>query len=57
MTLYIESGSSWKNSYNENFNSKFSDVILNCEIFETLFEAKVALTLRVVEGVGAGQEI
>ncbi|HJL62898.1 MAG TPA: IS3 family transposase [Candidatus Marinimicrobia bacterium] len=42
-TLYIEPGSPWENGYNESFNGKFRDELLNCEIFETLFEAKVLI--------------
>jgi len=40
-TLYIEPGSPWENGYNESFNGKLRDELLNCEIFDTLFEAKV----------------
>ena len=32
-TLYIEPGSPWENGYNESFNSKLRDEILNTEIF------------------------
>ena len=42
-TLYIEPGSPWENGYNESFNGKFRDELLNCEIFDTLFEAKVLI--------------
>jgi len=42
-TLYIEPGSPWENGYIESFNGKFRDELLNCEIFETLFEAKVLI--------------
>ncbi len=42
-TLFIEPGSPWENGYNESFNGKFRDELLNCEIFETLFEAKVLI--------------
>jgi putative transposase len=42
-TLYIEPGSPWENGYNESFNGKLRDELLNCEIFETLFEAKVLI--------------
>ncbi len=42
-TLYIEPGSPWENGYNESFNGKFRDELLNGEIFETLFEAKVLI--------------
>ncbi len=40
-TLYIEPGSPWENGYIESFNGKLRDELLNREIFETLFEAKV----------------
>ena len=42
-TLYIEPGSPWKNGYNESFNSKLRDEILNTEIFSSLKEAKVLI--------------
>jgi transposase InsO family protein len=42
-TLYIEPGSPWENGYIESFNGKFRDELLNCEIFETLSEAKVLI--------------
>ncbi len=42
-TLYIEPESPWVNGYIESFNGKFRDELLNCEIFETLFEAKVLI--------------
>ncbi|HJO48449.1 MAG TPA: IS3 family transposase [Candidatus Scalindua sp.] len=42
-TPYIEPGSPWENGYNESFNGKFRDELLNGEIFETLFEAKVLI--------------
>jgi transposase InsO family protein len=42
-TLYIEPGSPWENGYIESFNGKFRDELLNCEIFDTLFEAKVLI--------------
>jgi transposase InsO family protein len=38
----------WKslgNGYNSSFNDKFRDELLNCEIFETLFEAKVLIEM------------
>jgi transposase InsO family protein len=34
-TLYIEPGSPWENGYNESFNSKLRDELLNGEIFTT----------------------
>ncbi len=42
-TLYIELGCSWENGYNESFNAKLPDELLNCELFETVFEAKVLI--------------
>ena len=42
-TLFIEPGSPWENGYNESFNSKLRDEILNTEIFYTLKEAKVLI--------------
>jgi transposase InsO family protein len=40
-TTYIEPGSPWENPFVESFNGKLRDELLNCEIFETLLEAKV----------------
>lgn len=42
-TLYIEPGSPWENGFNESFNGKLRDEILNTEIFYTLKEAKVLI--------------
>ena len=42
-TLYITPGSPWENSYIESFNGKLRDELLNVEIFDTLFEAKVLI--------------
>ena len=42
-TLYIEPGSPWENGYNESFNGKLRDELLNREIFYTLKEAKVLI--------------
>jgi putative transposase len=39
--LFIEPGSPWENGYNESFNGKLRDELLNREIFSTLWEAKV----------------
>jgi transposase InsO family protein len=39
-TLYIEPGSPWENGYNESFNGKLRDELLNGEIFYSLAEAK-----------------
>jgi putative transposase len=40
-TLYIEPGSPWENAYSETFISRFSDELLNREVFADLLEAKV----------------
>ena len=42
-TAYIEPGSPWENGYNESFNGKLRDELLNVEIFDTLLEAKVLI--------------
>jgi putative transposase len=42
-TLYIEPGSPWENGYNESFNSKLRDELLNGEIFTMLREAQVLI--------------
>jgi len=42
-TVYIESGSPWENSYNESFNGKLRDELLNREIFYFLQEAKILI--------------
>jgi len=42
-TLYIEPGSPWENGYNEIFNSKLRDELLNGEIFYSLKEAEVLI--------------
>ena len=40
-TLFIEPGSPWENGYNESFNGKLRDELLNGEIFFTLKEAEI----------------
>ena len=42
-TLFIEPGSPWENGYNESFNGKLRDELLNGEIFYTLKEAKIII--------------
>jgi putative transposase len=44
-TLYIEPGSPWENGYNESFNGKLRDELLNGEIFYTLKEAQVLIEM------------
>jgi transposase InsO family protein len=39
-TLYIEPGSPWENGYNESFNGKLRDQLLNRELFYSLAEAR-----------------
>jgi transposase InsO family protein len=40
-TAFIEPGSPWEKGYIESINGKFWDELLNGEIFDTIFEAKV----------------
>jgi transposase InsO family protein len=42
-TLFIQPGSPWENGYNESFNGKLRDELLNGEMFYTLREAKVVI--------------
>ena len=42
-TLFIEPGSPWENGYNESFNGKLRDELLNGEVFTTLLEAQVLI--------------
>jgi len=42
-TLYITPGSPWENGYNESFNGKLRDELLNGEIFYTLKEAQILI--------------
>ena len=42
-TLFITPGSPWENGYNESFNGKLRDELLNMEIFYTLQEAQVLI--------------
>jgi putative transposase len=41
--LYIEPGSPWENGYVESFHGRLRDELLNGELFDTLWEAKVLL--------------
>ena len=41
--LFIEPGSPWENGYNESFNGKLRDELLDGEIFYTLREAEVLI--------------
>ena len=40
-TLFIEPGSPWENGYNESFNGKLRDELLNGEIFYSLREVEI----------------
>ena len=42
-TLFIEPGSPWEKGYNESFNGKLRDELLNGEIFYTLKEAQILI--------------
>jgi transposase InsO family protein len=42
-TLFIEPGSPWENGYNESFNGKFRDELLNGEIFCSMKEARTLI--------------
>ena len=42
-TAYIEPGSPWENGFNESFNGKLRDELLNGELFYTLKEAQVLI--------------
>jgi putative transposase len=42
-TQFIEPGSPWENGYNESFNGKLKDELLDREIFYTLKEAKILI--------------
>ncbi len=42
-TLFIGPGSPWENGYNESFNGKLRDELLNGEIFYTLKEATILI--------------
>ena len=41
--LFIQPGSPWENGYNESFNGKLRDELLNGEIFYALKEAKIVI--------------
>jgi len=43
-TLFIAPGSPWETGYNESFNGKLRDELLNREIFSTLKEAQVLVS-------------
>ena len=41
--MYIMPGSPWENGYVESFNGTMTNELLNREVFDTLYEAKVLL--------------
>ena len=43
-TAFIELGSPWENGYNESFNGKLRDELLDREVFYTLAEARVLIS-------------
>ena len=45
-TLYIEPGSPRENGYIESFDGELRDELLDCEVFDTLLEAKVLIERR-----------
>jgi transposase InsO family protein len=42
-TLFIEPGSPWENGYNESFNGKLRDQLLNGEVFYSFKEATIII--------------
>jgi len=48
-TMYITPGSPWENGFVESFNGTMANELLNREIFDTLYEAKVLLARWVRE--------
>jgi transposase InsO family protein len=42
-TVFIDPGSPWQNAWIESFNGRLRDELLNGQLFETLFEAKVLI--------------
>jgi IS30 family transposase len=42
-TAFIEPGSPWENGYNENYNGKLRDELLNGEVFYNVKEAKAVI--------------
>jgi len=42
-TAFIEPGSPWENGYNESFNGRLRDELLNGELFYSLMEAQVII--------------
>lgn len=42
-TSFIEPGAPWQNAFVESFNGRMREELLNLEVFDTLFEAKVLI--------------
>lgn len=40
-TTYIEPGCPWQNPWIESFNARFRDEVLDCELFDSILEARV----------------
>ncbi len=51
-TLYIEPGSPWENGYNESFNGKLRDELLNTEIFNTHCPLRLASAWHTLRCLG-----
>ncbi len=47
--LFIEPGSPWENGFVESFNGSMADELLNREIFDTFYEAKILIERWVKE--------
>ncbi|GAB4108058.1 MAG: hypothetical protein Kow00105_13870 [Phycisphaeraceae bacterium] len=43
LPLYIIPGSPWQNGYIKGFNGKLANALLEREVFDTLYEAKVLI--------------
>ena len=43
LPAFIEPGNTWENGYIASFNGKMRDELLNCEIFDTMQEARVLI--------------
>jgi transposase InsO family protein len=46
-TLFIEPGSPWENGHEESFKGKMRDELLNREVMDTLWEARILCGKRV----------
>ena len=48
-TSFIEPGAPWQNAFVESFNGRMREELLNLEVFDSVFEAKV-----LIEGLAGG---